>query len=326
MPEWVGAPLTAIAFVCTGLAIFVLMRMRPEGRTMTTRAPHLTPDVARTEPGTDLQLYRPPEPGPNREPIQPPPPVRNRADAEPRLPARVVVRCDWHGSFFSGWCGSPASPSHLTVRGTALRGGSHEATESCGQDVVGAAWEPTTGALYLAVADGLGSLAKSGKIAYEAVQAAFHLSLNRPRGLTFREAGERFFAAISDGLRRSFGPSVESEGGTTLVVAEILPTDEGADVTVHAVGDSEAWMLNMHGWRPVHDERNAPGAEDNATRDLPNDPRPQTHQLSLLRGSALLLATDGFASSIYPDSSLEKYLNRRWATPPAIEEIGRAHV
>src|SRR5690349_15728777 len=103
MPAWVGAPLTAIAIVCAGLATFMVLRRRPEGRTMTSPTSRVTPDVVRTEPGTDLQLYRPPEPEPKWHPTQPPP-VRDQPDGEPRLPARVVVRCDWHGSFFSGWC------------------------------------------------------------------------------------------------------------------------------------------------------------------------------------------------------------------------------
>jgi hypothetical protein len=323
MHDWYRlALLVAATFGCAGLALVVLMRTKPEGRPMT--APH--------RPGTDLQIWTPQakhraptqeltEPVDRAEPVEPsarPEPQAHRFELdEPRLPEQVVVRCDWHSSYFAGWSGVPEYPARLTVRGAVLRGGSHEATESSGQDVVGAAWDPATGALYVAVADGLGSLSMSGAVAHQAVQAAFHLSLTRPRNLTFHEAGPRFFAAIADGLRRSFGPGAESEGGTTLVVAEIVPMDDDVNVTVHAVGDSEAWQLKEKGWLPVHHERNAPGAEDNATRDLPNDPNPRPYQFRCARGSALLLATDGFAGALGPGSALERHLNRSWRRPPS---------
>jgi serine/threonine protein phosphatase PrpC len=240
-------------------------------------------------------------------------------DPEPRLPAQVVIDCRWYGSFFHGRCGrgNHGGPE-LTVRGVTVRGGVHAVTETEGQDVTGAAWQARTGTLFVAVADGLGSLPRSARMAREAVRAALHLCMTKPDDLAFEAAGHRFFGAVAAGLRRSLGAEAADDGGTTLLVAEVVADERGARVTVHGVGDSEAWALDGQGWHPMHHERDGVGTDGgNVTRDLPTDPRPRTQRYRLPPGAVLVLATDGFAENLQPGGSAwSHHLAARWYGPP----------
>ncbi|TDC48820.1 hypothetical protein E1258_27710 [Micromonospora sp. KC207] len=245
-------------------------------------------------------------------------PPRGGREPEPRLPARVVAGGGWHSSVFHGWCGTAEGPrptARLVVRAATLRGATHAGLGTEGQDAIGAAWDEGRSALYLAVADGLGSLPRSGRVAAEAVTAALHLCVSRPEGITFAGNGDRLFEAIADGMVRSLPEGVRLEGACTLVVAEVLPRFDGAQVTVHGVGDSEAWALYADRWEPVHHER---GGADNATRDVPTHVRPFTHAYDLPPGAALLLGSDGFAGALDTTvSPLARQLAREWRTPPS---------
>jgi serine/threonine protein phosphatase PrpC len=244
-------------------------------------------------------------------------PVGGR-EREPRLPARVAVGSGWHGSFFHGWCGTAAgmrSTSQLVVRGLTMRGATHASLDTEGQDAVGAAWDENRSALYLAVADGLGSLPRSGPVALHAINAALQLSVNRPAGIDFVDGGTRLFGSITSGLVRTLGGTDQLDGACTLVVAEIVPRFDGADVTVHGVGDSEAWVLYDGQWTPLHHER---GASDNATRALPAQTTPRTQRYHLSPGSVLVLGSDGFTGALDDSgSALGLDLGRLWRSRPS---------
>lgn len=240
-------------------------------------------------------------------------------EIEPRLPARVVVGCAWHDSFFRGWCGigSGARPTvRLSVRAAALRGATHASNGTEGQDAIGAAWDERRHALYLAVADGLGSLRRSGPVAAQAINAALQLCTTRPDNLTFADSGARLYGAIAGGLRRTFENSEEPlDGACTLVVAEVVPRFDGANVTVHGVGDSEAWVLFDGGWNALHHERRP---YDNATRELPTHAAPETVRYEVPPGSVLLLGSDGFAGALDTSvSPLARGLSEYWRQAPS---------
>lgn len=240
--------------------------------------------------------YRGPRPGRARRPPDraPLPPLPTRVLP---LPERTVVDCRFHGAMFGGACRPGPGRRSLQVRGATWRGDLHAEAGAEGQDAAGAAWDETGGVLFVAVADGLGSLPRSGSYALHAVTAALQLCRTRGDGLPFAHIGDRLFGAVAGGLRRSFGPAAGDDGGTTLVVAEVVPDTHGAQVTVHGVGDSEAWLLSADGWRPLHHERD-PHEEENATRDLPTFDRPRSRTERVPPGGVLLLATDGFACRI----------------------------
>ncbi|WP_249999061.1 protein phosphatase 2C domain-containing protein [Actinoplanes sp. M2I2] len=271
---------------------------------------------------------------PTTMPVVQPPPFRPASPApaprvppaargkEPPLPPTTIVDCRSHAALFHGWCAPPGSDHRMHVRGAAWRGGMHCADGSDGQDAVGAAWDPATGALFVAVADGLGSLPASGPLAREAVRASLKLCLNRPGSRSFAQLGPQLFTAVADGLLRHFGPAVSVDAGTTLVVAELVPAGAGVRLTVHGVGDSEGWVLHDGRWSAVHVERGAAGdgPVSSATRDLPTDPSPRTGQRDLARGDMLLLATDGFAEPIgRPGGWTERMAAELRAAPAPLE-------
>lgn len=304
-----------------GAAVRRLRSLRlPRRRSGTKDAPQAI--TAGPEPGRDLVPYRPAEAPPRPAELVPIPVVRrflvdrpcNPVEHEPRLPARVVVGCGWHDSFFRGWCSAVRKPRptvRLTVRGAALRGTTHASAGTEGQDALGVAWDSEREALYVAVADGLGSLSGSGPVAVQAVSAALHLSVNRPPKLDFAESGDRLFESIAAGLRRTFG---SVEGACTLVVAEVVPRLDGAAIAVHGVGDSEAWVLFHGDWSPLHHERRA---RDNGTRDLPTHVVPNTTAYDVPPGSVLVLGSDGFAGALDTSvSPLARGLAEYWQLVP----------
>ncbi|GAA2477949.1 protein phosphatase 2C domain-containing protein [Winogradskya humida] len=243
-------------------------------------------------------------------------PPRDGQEREPRLPARVVTGSAWHGSFFHGWCGTTggARPAVLlNVRAASLRGATHAGMGTEGQDAIGAAWDETNSALYVAVADGLGSLAASGRVAAEAITAALHLCTTRPDSLSFADGATRMFQAIGAGLVRSLKEG--ESGACTLVVAEVIPRFDGAEVTVVGVGDSEAWALFDSRWTVLHHER---GGSENATRDMPTHAaEPRVYSFVLSPGSVLLLGSDGFTGALDMSvSPLARALARLWRQRP----------
>ncbi|GIE88119.1 protein phosphatase 2C domain-containing protein [Actinoplanes regularis] len=242
-------------------------------------------------------------------PRNPPGPAAGSAPTTldcPRLPRQLVLDCRWHVSHTGGWCGPPDRRSRMLVGAVAARGGMHAAMDQEGQDAVGAAWDPATGRLLTVVADGLGSLPDSGVVAVNAVQAALYLWAKRTGEEPLHELGDLLFRRVAQGLEASFGAGVAQRGGTTLVAAELVPDEGGATVTVQGVGDSEAWLLAGDEWEPVHHERPAGfDGNDNATRDLPGDPRPRTWTGRVPHGGLLLLATDGFAGRMASGRSNE---------------------
>jgi serine/threonine protein phosphatase PrpC len=253
-----------------------------------------------------------PEPGVRRF-------VIDGREREPRLPSWVVTGSSRHGSFFHGWCGTTGGAyptARLNVRGVTLRGVGHAERDVEGQDVIGAAWDERRGVLYIAVADGVGSLPRSGRVAHEAITAALHLCLTRPDDIAFDANGPRLYEAIASGLVRSLGDGGDRiDGASTLVVAEIEPRFDGARVTVHGVGDSEAWTLFEGRWQAIHHER---GGRDNATRELPGHVRPMTHCYDLPPGAVLVLGSDGFTDALDESvSPVSRGLARLWHRRPS---------
>jgi hypothetical protein len=215
-----------------------------------------------------------------------------------------------------GSCTGPSSiATRLVVRGAVIRGLSHAQCGEDGQDVIGATWASETGTLYVAVADGLGSLSHSARVASHAVRAALHLCATLPDGAEFGSFGPRMFETIVKGLTRDFGGV---GGGTTLVVAELVPTANGATVTVHGVGDSEAWALADGTWRPLHHERDLSPVDDNLTREVAADMPPRTLTRDIPVGGMVVLATDGWSAQLVPETGrgMREWAGR-WRSAPA---------
>ncbi|MBO4208461.1 protein phosphatase 2C domain-containing protein [Micromonospora echinofusca] len=258
-------------------------------------------------------------PGPATE--TPPPPLTRALVLTPRqVPvgepplATAVIGCRSGSATFHGGCGS--GPNRLTVRAATLRGLAHALDGGDGQDAVGARWDRRAGALHLAVADGLGSLPGSATAAMVAVQEALRSmrdSGGQSSGPPFSSLFTRAGQAVAAQATTARG---ELHGATTLVVAEVRPAERGAVVRCGGIGDSEAWVLDEHGWWAAHHERDS--ATENATRQLPRHAQPRLAEVAVRPGSVLLLATDGFAAALGGRRSrLGETLAARWRRPPS---------
>ncbi|MEV4412057.1 protein phosphatase 2C domain-containing protein [Catellatospora sp. NPDC049609] len=237
------------------------------------------------------------------------------AEQEPPLPSWVIGRCTTQSSYFHGRCGGEGA-RRLLVRGAALRGREHAQSGRHGQDAIGAVWNESRGVLYLAVADGVGSLVDSDRAAHAAVRQALSLCRDLPVRADFATHVGEMFREIGRALRAS--PDTAG-GATTLVVAEVRPSPGGAALHVTGVGDSEAWLLADGGWMPLHHERD--DARGNATRSLPGQVPLRRWQEEVPAGAVLLLASDGFAGAVAQRSPLGAELAARWRVPPAPTEF-----
>lgn len=244
------------------------------------------------------------------------------AQPETRLPTKVILESKWGSGFFHGFCG-PANEMRFVVRGAAVRGIGHARNGMPGQDVAGAMWDENRQSLLVTVADGLGSLPNSDRVALLVATDALRVPgshLDQKSELSAR--AHLIFRDIADNTERTMtGEGLN--GASTLVVAEIRPAPRngGAYVTVCGVGDSEAWYLTDGRWHVLHHERGH--REENATRQLPGytDPR-ILENIPVASGSVLLLGTDGFASALGSEtaSPLSRELAGRWRkTPPPLE-------
>ncbi|GAA3300440.1 protein phosphatase 2C domain-containing protein [Dactylosporangium vinaceum] len=237
---------------------------------------------------------------------------------EPGLGAGALVGCTGHSAWFRGGCTPREPAAGLVVRGAVLRGLSHAVDGTVGQDASGALWHQRSGSLYLAVADGVGSLPDSARAAYTAVRSVLQEAPARPGHVNLAEHAPQLFARVGQAVSGSLpgGETGAPTGATTLLLAEIRPVLGGALAVVCGVGDSEAWLLDGDGWRPIHHERDG-GGEENSTRQLPRHPEPKTYSFEVASGSVVLLATDGFAGAIGTRRSpLARELQHRWTSVP----------
>ncbi|WP_212988115.1 protein phosphatase 2C domain-containing protein [Actinoplanes auranticolor] len=179
-----------------------------------------------------------------------------------------------------------------------------------GQDACGITWNQQRQSLIAAVADGLGSKPDSGDVAHQAVAGVLREGQ--------RLAAGKDFAAVLEpaaGQVRRFVEKNQVSGATTLVLSEIRPTAEGAEVTVSGVGDSEAWFLHDGAWTVLHHERRSDG--ENVTRHLPSQAQGRARRIRVPHGSVVVLASDGFAGALGMDGSpLGRELAARWRQPP----------
>lgn len=245
-----------------------------------------------------------------------------RSWAEPPLGERVLARARVHHEFFFGRCETEAGLPDLVVRGAALIGSGHTLDRVPGQDVVGSVWAADGGRLYVAVADGLGSLAESDVVAQLVVRRSLALAAehaaNNQSG-TLDSVVKKVFSTVAEDAMKLLrqGEGRARSGASTLVLVEIMPIPGGAVISGGGIGDSEAWLLSSGSWRVLHHERD--DSDGSATRDVPRHRDPLVVEaLQVPIGSVLLIGSDGFVGSLGTKTSiLADELARRWVAPPS---------
>ncbi|WP_240661099.1 MULTISPECIES: protein phosphatase 2C domain-containing protein [unclassified Streptomyces] len=215
-----------------------------------------------------------------------------------------------------------AQVGRLTVRAASIRGDSHNWEGSCRQDsmTVTRVGPPEAELLLLAVADGVGSAARSHEGSYHVThRAALHLDReaeNIHAALTARDEGElraiankAIAGAVSD-LR------IGQEHATTLHVL-LVPVDAAVRGRVlFSVGDGGLFVLREGQWQetgPVDEG----SLLDTRTEALPHAYRSVKARLLYGDpGQVLLLGTDGITNPLtQKDPAFARHLARAWGGP-----------
>ncbi|WP_229074271.1 protein phosphatase 2C domain-containing protein [Actinoplanes sp. DH11] len=224
---------------------------------------------------------------------------------EPRPPESVSYRPDL---VVDGW-----ASEDLIVRAASTRGYLHRYRGTPRQDDLAVAFEPRTGSVVFAVADGLSS-ARHGHVGSSAACRAAVTAMvsaleadpqaGRPlidwQGLVDQAAWQLIAQA-----RTLLGPDTEPavaerDFATTLVAGMVRPTAQGTEVSLIQVGDSSAWILADGRYQCMLKSKYTadPEVVSSATAALPRTPRVTPRGGLLQPGEVLLIGTDGFGDPL----------------------------
>ena len=242
---------------------------------------------------------------------------------EPKPPSNTErYRAD---TIFDGW-----STDLYTVRLASVRGYSHRYSGIPRQDEAAAAFEPESGAVVFAVADGVSSAGEShigAEVAcYTAIrETSYQLAAGQAIDWT------RVATVAANGLAASAGDlldqdrphpdAVEQLVATTLVAGCVIPTRRGTLISMIQIGDSGAWVLRGDRYYPVLDQKHDHGSPviSSAVSPLPRIPdRLPVAEFELDPDSLLLVGTDGFGDPLGDgDGQVGQLFTQHLTSPPA---------
>lgn len=263
-------------------------------------------------------------------PTRPPriaPLVVDRAiqEFEPRPGLTSPYRPD---TVLDGW-----ASAGLVVRACSLRGYAHRYHGRARQDDVALGLNPSTGALALAVADGVSGAPQSHLGASVVCRAAvdFLVSAASEADVDWERLLQQAAAQMVEAAHAMLG--VERDAAiaerllaSTLVSGLVTPQPDGSlHVSLVQVGDSSAWVLSReHEYRalvPAKVERD--GLVDSRVVPLPRVPAEIAPAIGrVLPGEVLLVGTDGFGDALGDGEGLIGALfAERLAGPPSMVEF-----
>jgi serine/threonine protein phosphatase PrpC len=241
---------------------------------------------------------------------------------EPKPPKSTSYRVD---TICDAW-----SSDNFTVRMASVRGYSHRYNGLPRQDDAEVAFNPRSGAVIFAVADGVSSATKAhlgARMACEAGVQAVRRELSSDTGRVDWAAVldfvvERMFrmAAVTLGQKRPAQKAVLDLMATTLVVGYAVRTQTGPAAVLVQIGDSSAWLLHAGQYQAILAEKHDPSQQviSSAVTPLPRLPdtiRPVT--LRLPDDGVLLIGTDGFGDPLGDGDGQVGRLFADWlVTPP----------
>jgi serine/threonine protein phosphatase PrpC len=220
----------------------------------------------------------------------------------------------------------------LTVRAASVRGDSHRYQGEPRQDslaVVRLGAPGADGLLLLAVADGVGSAARSHVGSQEACRlAAMELDgLSGELSETLRAGDRPRFAALADTVvgrvatllaHRARELGDDPAASATTLRALLVPLDPRVRTRGFlAVGDGGTALLRAGAWNlsltdPEHD---GDGMIDTRTAALPHGHRARARLLApALPGDVLVLCTDGLSTPLAGDAGMRDFLGSGWGT------------
>jgi hypothetical protein len=222
-----------------------------------------------------------------------------------------------------GW-----STDHFTVRGASVRGYMHRYAGVPREDDFAVTAHPGTGALIVAVADGVSGAEQSHLGATLACRTAVDFLLRGETEVDWLELAKCASWSLVDYAARQLGlaepdpAAAERLMATTLVVAVVQP---GGEATLIQLGDSGAWLLSAGQYRNV-----LAGKEGevipNEVSGLPRVPAEVVaHTVTIPDGGVLLVGTDGFADPLGDGTGrIGKLFANHLVEPPP--PLGFAHL
>lgn len=207
----------------------------------------------------------------------------------------------------------------VAVRGASIRGLSHRHRGTERQDAFLCSWNAERGALFIAVADGVGSKKRSREVSTAAVKMAAEAWAQRRSDLI--DIVSEVNAYLADSVpRNKDGYRV---GATTLTLVEI-PVEGGELGTAEVawVGDTPVWTLSSGVWMevtPQDDDGEGFAAPISA---LPRGDLEVRHAVAPAASDALFVMTDGVGNAIRNSSEVRSTLAGWWAEPPGIYTFG----
>jgi hypothetical protein len=212
---------------------------------------------------------------------------------EPRPPVSNGYRSD---TVVDGW-----STGYLTVRLASVRGYEHRYSGAARQDDVAVAADPATGAIALAVADGVSGAPLSHVGAQQACRSAVECVLADVGSGLAVPRWDTVFRRVTSAVVEAAGSCDPVLLATTLVVGLVRPAVDGAIVQLAQVGDSTAWVLEDGRYRCLlgnkHDGTSP--VVTSAVVALPPVPATVTTAAVVLAPHAVLVVgTDGFGDPL----------------------------
>jgi serine/threonine protein phosphatase PrpC len=222
------------------------------------------------------------------------------AEFEPRPPRTRTYRPD---TAADGW-----ATERFVLRAASVRGYQHRHDGAPRQDDFAVSWHEESGAIVVAIADGVSSV----ELAHVGATLACRTAIDYLTRWLDKQDGdapdwldlvkcaswalvEFAGAQLGDGNPREVADEMLA---TTLVVALVRPREDGsATASLVQVGDSEAWVLHEERWQRLD------GHDDDlvtpAVFALPRVPEHlDVHEVELTEGDVLVLGTDGLGGPL----------------------------
>ena len=224
-------------------------------------------------------------------------------DFEPKPPSAASdYRPD---TVYDGW-----STGDFTVRLASVRGYSHRYNGFPRQDEVAAGYDPASGVVLFAVADGVSSASQShigAAIACSTLVTLQRWMLDSGRPIDLPHAVKTAASRMTEHaayLLNQDKPDPEAVEGllaTTLIAGYIAPAPEGAVAVLVQIGDSGAWVLHDGRYYPLLEQKNDPEAQiiSSAVSPLPRlRDRISPAEYHLAPDAVLLIGSDGFGDPL----------------------------
>lgn len=251
-------------------------------------------------------------------------------DFEPKPPSAVSdYRPD---TVYDGW-----STGDFTVRLASVRGYSHRYSGFPRQDDVAAGFDPESGIVLFAVADGVSSAGQSHIGAAIACAALIEQqrrmldsgrAIDLPQAVTTAATRMTGRAAYLLGQDAPRPEAVEGLLATTLIAGYIAPAPQGSVAVLVQIGDSSAWVLRDGRYHSLLTQKHDPDAQviSSAVSPLPRLPDLITPvKYELPADAVLLVGTDGFGDPLGAgDGHVGQLFAEHLSVPPPAR--GLAHL